>query len=160
MTARQRRSVVAACNRAVYNPGVHRPDPMTTLERSRQMALVRHKNTKPEMAVRRTLWRLGYRYRLHPSDVPGTPDIVFRRQRKALFVHGCFWHRHPGCTRTRTPKTRVHFWTRKFQQTVTRDRLVRRRLTTNGWTTLVIWECASERPELLETRLRQFLGDI
>jgi len=121
------------------------------------MALVRGKDTRPEMAVRRTIWRMGYRYRLHPNDVPGRPDIVFRAVRKAIFVHGCFWHRHVGCSRTRIPKTRIGFWTKKFAENVARDKAVRRDLSKIGWTVLVVWECASENPKRLETILRTFL---
>jgi DNA mismatch endonuclease (patch repair protein) len=133
-------------------------DSLTRQQRSRQMALVRSKNTRPEIVVRRAVWRLGYRYRLHSRDVPGRPDIVLKSLKKAIFVHGCFWHRHGGCPRTRTPKSRVRFWTRKFRENVARDRSARARLLRSGWNVLVIWECVSEKSELLETTLRSFLG--
>ena len=123
------------------------------------MALVRHKDTAPEMTVRKMLSRLGYRYRLHVADLPGKPDVVFRPRRKAIFVHGCFWHRHRGCARTRTPKTRVEFWTQKFADNVARDRSNRAKLSRAGWSTLVVWECVSEKPRVLERKLLKFLGD-
>ena len=136
-----------------------RLDPLTKEQRSRQMALVRNRNTRPELAVRRALSRLGFRYRLHPSNVPGRPDIVIRRLRAAIFVHGCFWHRHTGCARTRVPKTRIDFWTRKFNENIVRDRSVRSQLRHEGWRTLVIWECTSEHPQHVEARLSSFLGE-
>ena len=134
-----------------------RRDPLTKRQRSRQMALVKSKNTGPELAVRRILYRLGYRYRLHPVDIPGRPDIVLRRHRKVIFVHGCFWHRHRGCSRTRTPKTRIRFWRRKFDQNVARDRFVRSALVRDGWKPLIVWECDSENVTVLERRLLRFL---
>ena len=134
-------------------------DPLTRAQRSRQMGLVKGKNTTPEITVRKTLWRMGYRYRLHCNDVPGRPDIVFKGRFKVIFVHGCFWHRHPRCARTRTPKSRVSFWTKKFTGNVLRDRTVRRRLASAGWSVLVIWECESEKPLRLVAKLKRFLGD-
>ena len=140
-------------------PTVPRVDPLTPEQRSRQMSLVRGKHTRPEKAVRAALSRLGYRYRLHPADVPGRPDVVVRRLRAAIFVHGCFWHRHSGCPRTRVPKTRVDYWTKRFSDNAARDRTVQSQLRCQGWRTLVVWECASERPQRLEALLRTFLGD-
>ena len=129
----------------------------TSEQRSHQMRLVKSRDTKPEIVVRRTLWAMGYRYRLHPGDVPGRPDIVFRSRRKVIFVHGCFWHRHAGCARTRTPKTNVRFWIKKFEGNVARDKLICSRLKREGWKVLVIWECMSEKTSLLEAKLRRFL---
>lgn len=134
-----------------------RRDPLNKSERSQQMRLVRSKNTRPEMVVRKAVWGMGYRYRLHTPDVPGRPDIVFRKRRKAIFVHGCFWHRHDGCVRNRTPKTRVYFWKKKFRENVARDRHVRNKLLRRGWKILVIWECMSEKRAALEARLHSFL---
>lgn len=105
------------------------------------MALVRHKDTKPEIVVRRGLWSAGLRFRLHARDLPGSPDLVFRAARLAVFVHGCFWHRHPGCRSTRTPKTNVTFWETKFKANVLRDQLALEELHSLGWQTEVIWEC-------------------
>src|SRR5262245_692742 len=134
-----------------------RLDPLTREERSQRMALVKGKDTGPERLVRRALWDLGYRYRLHRSGIPGRPDIVITRLRKVIFVHGCFWHRHVGCSRTRLPKTRVAFWRRKFEGNVIRDRSVRARLAREGWSSLIVWECVAEQRALLERRLRAFL---
>ncbi len=132
-------------------------DPLTPSERSRQMALVTSRDTKPERAVRQALRLLGVRYRVNSKSLPGTPDIVLAPIRKVIFVHGCFWHRHRGCPRTRLPKTRVAFWSNKFDQNVARDRAARTKLTKSGWKTLVLWECDTEKPALLIRRLRRFL---
>jgi DNA mismatch endonuclease, patch repair protein len=134
-----------------------RLDPLSKHQRSQQMALVRSTDTKPERVVRKTLFGLGYRYRLHSKSILGRPDIVLRRYRTVIFVHGCFWHRHPGCPRTRTPRSRVIFWKAKFDQNVERDRRVRAMLRRDGWRVLVIWECTSENHPMLARRLRCFL---
>jgi DNA mismatch endonuclease (patch repair protein) len=110
-------------------------------KRSALMARVKSKNTKPEMTVRRIAYALGYRYRLHRRDLPGSPDLVFVSQRKAIFVHGCFWHRHEGCRRTTMPKTRAKFWQSKFDANVSRDHKNVVALQSAGWKVLVIWEC-------------------
>jgi DNA mismatch endonuclease, patch repair protein len=118
-------------------------------EKAELMRRIRQKNTAPEILVRRWLHAQGYRFRLHRRDLPGTPDIVLPRYRLAVFVHGCFWHRHPGCPRASTPKTRKHFWEQKFIRNVSRDRVSTERLATLGWSTLVVWGCqASSDDEL------------
>src|SRR5256885_14520444 len=109
--------------------------------RSALMARVRSKNSHPEMVVRRVAHALGYRFRLHRSNLPGTPDLVFPRIRKVILVHGCFWHRHPGCRRTTTPKTRGEYWATKFQENIERDARKEQALKALGWDVLVIWEC-------------------
>ena len=96
-------------------------DTLTARHRSELMSRIRSKDTKPEMRVRRLVHGLGYRYRLHAADLPGRPDLVFRSQRKAIFVHGCFWHRHDGCARNQVPKTRRDFWREKLDGNVRRD---------------------------------------
>jgi DNA mismatch endonuclease, patch repair protein len=113
------------------------------------MGRVRHKDTKPEMLVRRALHRAGHRFRLQARDLPGRPDIVFSGDRVAIFVHGCFWHRHPGCEHTRTPKTRVEFWNAKFNGNVRRDEASQAALEAADWNVLVIWECEARDPERL-----------
>jgi DNA mismatch endonuclease (patch repair protein) len=120
--------------------------------RSAIMSKVRSKDTKPEMEVRRALHRAGFRFRLHRSDLPGTPDLVFPRYGLALFVHGCFWHRH-GCKRTSMPATNREFWAEKFRRTLERDRKALKELKESGWETAVIWECQLETGinRLLET---------
>lgn len=121
------------------------------------MAAVKGKDTTPEMVVRRLIWRLGYRYRLHARSVPGCPDLLFRSQRKAIFVHGCFWHRH-SCSNGRSmPVSRVAYWQQKFDHNRARDRKNRRRLARMGWRVLVIWECQTREPHSLELRLKRFL---
>ena len=105
------------------------------------MSGIRGKNTRPEMIVRRALHAKGFRYRLHDRSLPGRPDLVFPRHRVALFVHGCFWHRHEGCPKATTPSTRPEFWQRKFDRNVERDREVRAAMRDLGWTPLVVWEC-------------------
>jgi DNA mismatch endonuclease (patch repair protein) len=114
--------------------------------RSRIMRAVRRTNTRPEMVVRCLLHSAGYRYRLHRKDLPGTPDIVMPRHRMVIFVHGCFWHRHAGCSKATTPKTRVTFWSTKFQQNQARDRRNNDELRSKGWRVLTIWECQTKAP--------------
>lgn len=111
--------------------------------RSAQMALVRAQNTKPELLVRRALHAAGLRYRLHAKDLPGRPDIVFRRQKVVVFVHGCFWHRHddPDCKLARLPKSRRDFWEPKLTGNRERDRRNLQRLHDAGWVPIVVWEC-------------------
>lgn len=118
--------------------------------RSEQMALVRHKDTKPELMVRRSLWGAGLRYRLHARDIPGRPDLVFRTARLAVFVHGCFWHRHEGCSLTRTPKSNIAFWTEKFRKNVERDQKTQQQLRELGWHVEVIWECEAKKGAWLD----------
>ncbi len=125
--------------------------------RRRIMSAVGQRDTKPEMLVRRLLHSMNYRYRLHRKDLPGRPDIVFGRRRKAIFVHGCFWHRHPGCSKASSPKTRAAFWAEKFDRNVERDQQVERRLANMGWQSLVVWECETRTPDALSLKLQAFL---
>ena len=120
------------------------------------MRAVKTKDTGAEMAVRRLLHSLGYRYRLHRRSLPGTPDLVFPSRRAAIFVHGCFWHQH-ACPRGRHPKTRRDYWVPKLQQNRERDRRQQRRLQEMGWRTLVVWECQIPIQTLLVQRIRDFL---
>ena len=122
------------------------------------MRAVRSRDTKPEMTVRRVLHRLGYRYRLHRKSLPGTPDIVFGPRRKAIFVHGCFWHGHSCPRGARLPSTNVDYWHHKIRRNVERHAEQTKRLGAMGWDTLVIWECQIVPEEPLIQRLRQFLG--
>lgn len=109
--------------------------------RSRMMAGIRGKDTRPEMIVRRWLHRAGFRYRLHVRDLPGSPDLVLPRWRVCIFVQGCFWHRHVGCRYTTTPATRAEFWAEKFAQNVARDQRNRQQLLESGWRVFELWEC-------------------
>ena len=127
-------------------------------DRSALMSRVKAKGTKPELNVRRLAHGLGYRYRLHRRDLPGSPDLVFPGRRKALFVHGCFWHRHQGCRKTTMPKTRAKFWQRKFDDNVRRDERVIAALRDLGWGVLVVWECETSDENLLRRTLLEFLG--
>jgi len=134
-------------------------DIFTPQQRSRIMRAVGQKNTKPEMAVRRLLHAMGYRYRLHAAELPGRPDVVFRRRRKAVFVNGCFWHGH-DCDRGRRPASRKEYWEAKIDRNVARDLDRIERLHTQGWEVLVVWECETLQrdAEALSARLRSFLG--
>ena len=121
------------------------------------MSRVRSKGSRPEMAVRRLLFSLGYRYRLHRKDLPGCPDIVFGKRRKVIFVHGCFWHRHQGCALARLPKSRLDFWIPKLEGNRTRDETNRGRLEDQGWQVLTVWECELGDAERLVGVMRRFL---
>lgn len=123
-------------------------DHVSPQKRSEIMSSIRSKNTTPEMIVRSAAHRLGLRFRLHRRDLPGSPDLVFPKWGIALFVHGCYWHRHPGCARATTPKTNVEFWTNKFEQNVARDRDVNDALVKLGWKPLVIWQCQAKNTEM------------
>lgn len=117
------------------------------------MARVRGKDTGPEVAVRRLLHGMGYRFRLHRRDLPGTPDIVLPGRRAVVQVHGCFWHQHEGCPRARPPATRRDFWLPKLARNKDRDREAEARLRDLGWRTLVVWECELRDRETLRSRL-------
>ena len=119
------------------------------------MSRVASKNTMAEIRVRRVAHALGLRFRLHRRDLPGTPDLVFPRHRIALFVHGCFWHRHPGCRKATTPKSNIQFWQNKFDHNVQRDRAVVLDLKRLGWQPKVIWECETKNPDVLARLLRK-----
>lgn len=125
--------------------------------RSAQMRLIRSKDTKPELAVRRALFALGYRYRLHSAKLPGKPDLVFPSRRKAIFIHGCFWHRHQGCKKTRMPKTRLDYWEPKFAANVARDTRNQAELRAEGWRFMVVWECELHDIGRLTRRIVRFL---
>lgn len=127
--------------------------------RSLIMAAVHSEDTGPEMAVRKIIHRLGYRYRLHVRSLPGRPDLVFPSRRKAIFVHGCFWHRHPKCRYATSPKTRKEFWQVKFASNVARDHRARRELKRMDWAVLTVWQCELKKPDKLMERLNDFLSD-
>lgn len=132
-------------------------DRLTREERSRNMSRIRGKDTAPEQAVRQLLYRMGYRYRLHAGDLPGSPDIVFRGRKKAIYVHGCFWHRHRGCRYAYIPKSRTEFWLTKFARNVERDQQALEAIRSRGWEALVVWECELREPHVLEQGLSAFL---
>lgn len=122
------------------------------------MSRIRGRDTTPERAVRSVLHRMGYRFRLHRPDLPGRPDIVLPRHRTVVLVHGCFWHRHPGCRFAYTPKSRQGFWLAKFASSVERDRRQRRELRRLGWRVVVVWECQTSDRERLRRRLERALA--
>lgn len=119
------------------------------LTRSELMARVKSKNTKPELFVRSFFHRSGLRFRLHCKNLPGKPDIVFTRKKIVVFVHGCFWHRHEDCQKTRYPKSRVDFWQSKFESNIKNDRAVQNNLKKLGWNAYIIWECCAYNTEYL-----------
>lgn len=126
--------------------------------RSRMMGNIRGKNTKPELVVRRLAHSLGYRFRLHRRDLPGSPDITFPKFRAVIFVHGCFWHRHDGCRFCTTPSSNLSFWSEKFRRNVERDRKAEAALLGMGWRTIIVWECQTRDPSDLETTLKRYLS--
>lgn len=133
-------------------------DRLSIERRSWLMSRVSSKNTSVEMRVRSAAHRRGLRFRIHRRDLPGTPDLVFPKRRVAIFVHGCFWHRHPGCKKATTPKSRIDFWNGKFDRNVERDRENLAQLAERGWRTEVIWECETKLPHLLSARLDEIFG--
>ena len=122
------------------------------------MGRVHQKCTAPELLVRSAAFRMGLRYRVNRTDLPGSPDLIFPKYRIALFVHGCFWHRHRGCSRCTTPKSNEAYWKQKFAENKLRDKRVLQKLRRLGWHCCVVWECEAMHPALLATRLRRFFG--
>lgn len=136
-------------------------DTLSVAERSKRMSRIRSVDTKPELLVRSIVHRCGYRYKLHDGSLPGKPDLVFPKRRKVVFVHGCFWHRHPHrhCSLARLPKSKLSFWLPKLTLNRSRDIKNMAKLRRAGWKVAVIWECQVKRTEWLEKKLRKFLGD-
>jgi DNA mismatch endonuclease (patch repair protein) len=136
-------------------------DTLSKAERSERMSRIRGKDTKPELALRSAMHRLGFRFRLHGASLPGRPDLVFPIYRTAVFVHGCFWHRHQGCKVATVPKSNTPFWTAKFSRTVERDGRTAKALEDMGWRVVTVWECdlrskenAERTAEMLAIALR------
>lgn len=132
-------------------------DNLSPQERSAQMRLVRSKNSRAEIALRSWVHRLGYRFRVHSSDVPGSPDLCIKSRRKAVFLHGCFWHRHDCVSGRRLPKSRTVFWRNKLEQNRERDAKTLQTLTAQGWRTLIVWECEMRDRPSVERKLQEFL---
>lgn len=132
-------------------------DIVTPEHRSRIMAAIKGKDTKPEMIVRSVCHAMGLRYRLHRKDLPGKPDLVFAKHRLCVFVHGCFWHRHPGCKYAYTPKSRPEFWLPKLERNVERDLHTQQALEALGWRVAVIWECHTKNITVLRTEIHKLL---
>lgn len=133
-------------------------DRISEEQRSWNMSRIKGKDTKPEIRVRKTLHKMGYRFRLHRKYLPGKPDIVLPKYRTIIFVHGCYWHRHTGCQYTYTPKTRVRFWTEKFAGNVERDLRNQSMLKDLGWNVGVIWECETADQGLLEKHITDIIS--
>jgi DNA mismatch endonuclease, patch repair protein len=136
-------------------------DKISRARRSQNMAAIRSKDMKPEIIVRRLVYSLGYRYRLHRKDLPGKPDLVFAPRRKVVFVHGCFWHLHPksDCLDARRPKSNTGYWGPKLDRNVERDAHHVSALKSLGWKVMVVWECETKDTGRLSRRLQRFLGD-
>jgi DNA mismatch endonuclease (patch repair protein) len=135
-------------------------DKLTARRRSENMRRIRSKDMKPELVVRSTVHRLGYRFRLHAKELPGKPDIVRRKYKQAILVHGCFWHLHPkeDCADARLPKSNTDYWHNKLKCNVERDALAIRALKRSGWCVLVIWECETKEQKKLSSRIEKFLS--
>jgi len=126
-------------------------------KRSRIMSRVRGKNTKPEIIIRSLLHNMGYRFRLHRKDLPGKPDITLPKYKKIILVHGCFWHGHVGCSRSRRPSTNQKFWNKKLDKNIERDKLTVNTLNQLGWEVLIIWSCEVNDTDKLKAKLLSFL---
>jgi DNA mismatch endonuclease (patch repair protein) len=131
-------------------------DRITEKQRSENMRAIKSKDTAPELAVRRLIHGMGYRYRLHGRGLPGKPDLVFSSRKKVIFMHGCFWHQH-GCSRSTTPKSNTDYWQPKLERNKNRDELTLQALKDLNWKTMVIWECEITKKGSLKKRIRNFL---
>ena len=128
-------------------------------KRSWIMSRVKGRDTKPETLVRSFVHRMGFRFRLHQRDLPGKPDIVLPRHNKVIFVHGCFWHGHKQCPRSKRPTTNERFWNKKLDGNIERDKRFRRKLRRTGWKVLVVWQCETRNLEKLLEKLERFLHE-
>ncbi|WP_293759476.1 very short patch repair endonuclease [uncultured Aquitalea sp.] len=133
-------------------------DRVSASKRSEIMRKVRQKDTSAELAVRKLLFALGYRYRLHDRRLPGTPDVVFPGRKKIIFVHGCFWHGHENCPKARLPKSNIEYWSTKVANNILRDTQVQEELRQQGWGVLIVWQCQIKAQEELQGRLIAFLS--
>lgn len=130
------------------------PDLLTQEQRHRNMAAIHSADTKPEIVLRRELWRRGFRYRVNDRRLPGSPDVVLPRYRTVIFVHGCFWHGHKDCKNYTVPKTNTKFWTAKVARNQARDQEVWRKLEAKGWNVIIVWECQLKKAVLENTVFR------
>lgn len=128
-------------------------------KRSQLMARIRSKDTAPEKRVRRVLFAMGYRFRIHRKDLPGCPDVAFISRKKVIFVNGCFWHQHPGCSRATLPATHQDYWLPKLERNRNRDIRVADQLLKDGWKVLIVWECETSNDIWLRRTLKKFLGN-
>jgi DNA mismatch endonuclease (patch repair protein) len=132
-------------------------DKISKEHRSWNMSRVKSKNTRPELMIRSILHKQGYRFRLNRKDLPGKPDIVLPKHQKIIFVHGCFWHQHSGCSASKRPSTNVEFWDEKLDSNIKRDRYNQESLRKLGWDICVIWECETRKKDVLVKKLKGFL---
>lgn len=135
-------------------------DVFTPAKRSRVMSRVRGRDTTPELLVRSHVHRMGFRFRIHYRELPGTPDLVLPRHGKVIFVHGCFWHGHTSCKRSKRPETNVEFWNKKLDANIERDTQVLRALRAFGWKVLIIWQCETSNVDKLSVKLENFLHGV
>ena len=135
-------------------------DKISEAARSWNMSRIRSRDTKPEMAVRRLLHAVGYRFRVNDRNLPGRPDIVFSKRRSVIFVHGCFWHQHEGCIDCSRPDSNREYWRPKLLRNVMRDEENVRKLTQMGWRVFVIWECQTKRVDDVVAQCSRFLGPV
>ena len=135
-------------------------DRISKAARSANMSRIRSKNTGPELMLRRALHASGLRYRLHAKDLPGSPDIIFRAAKVAVFVHGCYWHRHPGCKYATTPKSNTDFWQAKFAGNIERDAKVVEALQSKGWLPLTVWECEVRDAHAFEKAVLRIRSEV
>lgn len=133
-------------------------DTVTSEVRSKIMSRVPQRHTKPEMVVRSALHRLGHRFRLHRKDLPGSPDIVLPKFRTAIFVHGCFWHQHENCGKSRRPSSNGEYWHTKLDENISRDKRKERELSNLGWRVETVWQCETRDVETLSEKLKKLLS--
>lgn len=131
-------------------------DRVPAIIRSKIMGAVKTSDTRPELLIRKSLHRMGFRYALHRRDLPGTPDLVFPKKRKIVFVHGCFWHGH-GCSKGKPPKSRLSYWLPKIETNRKRDRKTARKLRRAGWSVMIVWQCETGDPEKIVGKIARFL---
>lgn len=134
------------------------PDLVSTSVRSRIMSSVKQRHTKPEIVVRSLLHRLGYRFRLYQKALPGSPDIVLPKYRTAIFVHGCFWHQHINCGKSRRPSSNQEYWNKKLDENISRDKRKEDELSQLGWRVAIIWQCETSDVNILSEKLKNLLG--
>jgi len=136
------------------------PDKYSIEKRSNIMSKIRGKETKPEILVRNYLFSKGFKYRLHDEKLPGKPDIVLPKYRTIIFIHGCFWHGHPGCKRSKLPATNAEFWEKKLSANIERDKRTIERLKKEGWNIIVLWQCEISSKKKREDRLERLIEEI
>lgn len=132
-------------------------DVFTREKRSQLMSRIKGRDTKPEILVRSLVHRMGFRFRIHRRDLPGKPDMVLPRHGKVIFVHGCFWHGHKWCQRSKRPTSNIDFWNKKLDMNIKRDKVFQGKLRSRGWKVLVVWQCETQKPEKLLRKCARFL---